>query len=114
MADAAVIELADRIRALLGGEGEIEERAMFGSRAFLSGGRILVGARAGGTLLVRVASERAAALLAEHGVSRAVMGARTMSDNWLDVAPEAVADDAALMEWIDIAREDAVDDPHGA
>ena len=109
MADAAVIELADRIRALLGGDGEIEERAMFGSRAFLSGGRILVGARAGGTLLVRVASERAAVLLTEHGVSRAVMGARTMSDNWLDVAAEVVADDAALMEWIDISREDADD-----
>ena len=107
MADAAVIELADRIRALLGGEGEIEERAMFGSRAFLSGGRILVGARAGGTLLVRVTSERAAVLLTERGVSRAVMGARTMSENWLDVASETVADDVALMEWIDIAREDA-------
>jgi TfoX/Sxy family transcriptional regulator of competence genes len=107
MADPAVVELADRIRALLGGEGEIEERAMFGSRAFLSEGRILVGARKGGTLLVRVAAERAAALITEPGVSRAVMGARTMSDNWLDVSPEAVADDTALMGWIDVAREDA-------
>ena len=107
MADASVVELADRIRALLGGEGEIEERAMFGSRAFLSDGRILVGARKGGTLLVRVAAERAAALLTEPGVSRAVMGARTMSENWLDVAADAVADDAVLMEWIDIARADA-------
>lgn len=107
MADASVVELADRIRALLGGEGEIEERAMFGSRAFLSDGRILGGARKGGTLLVRVVSGRAAGLLTERGVSRAVMGARTMSENWLDVASEAIADDAALMGWIDIAREDA-------
>jgi TfoX/Sxy family transcriptional regulator of competence genes len=107
MADASVVELADRIRALLGGDGEIEERAMFGSRAFLADGRILVGARKGGTLLVRVTAERAAALLTEQGVSRAVMGARTMSENWLDVSAEAVADDAALMGWIDVAREDA-------
>jgi len=107
MADPAVVELADRIRALLGGDGEIEERAMFGSRAFLNDGRILVGARRGGTLLVRVTAERAAVLLTEPGVSQAVMGARTMSENWLDVAPEAVADDAALMGWIDVAREDA-------
>lgn len=107
MADSSVAELADRIRALLGGAEEIEERSMFGSRAFLSDGRILVGARKGGTLLVRVSEERAAVLVVEHGVSRAVMGARTMSENWLDVAPEAVADDAALMGWIDIAREDA-------
>lgn len=109
MADATVAELADRIRALLGGDGEIEERAMFGSRAFLSEGRILVGARKGGNLLVRVAAERAAVLLTEPGVSRAVMGARTMSENWLDVAPEVVADDVALMGWIDVAREDAQD-----
>jgi len=107
MVDTAVVELADRIRALLGGADEIEERAMFGSRAFLSEGRILVGARKGGALLVRVGGERSAALLTEPGVSRAVMGARTMSENWLDVSPSAIADDTALMGWIDIAREDA-------
>ncbi|WP_292722923.1 TfoX/Sxy family protein [Microbacterium sp. 13-71-7] len=107
MVDAAVVELADRIRALLGGAGEIEERAMFGSRAFLSDGHILVGARKGGALLVRVGAERAAMLLTERGVTRAVMGARTMSENWLDVSPDAIADDAALMHWIDVAREDA-------
>ncbi|MBS1675103.1 MAG: TfoX/Sxy family protein [Actinobacteria bacterium] len=95
------------MRAMLGDGSEIEERAMFGSRAFLSGGRILVGSRRGGRLLVRVVAERAAALLIEPGVSRAVMGARTMSENWLDVAAEALADDAALMGWIDVAREDA-------
>jgi len=107
MVDAAVAELADRIRALLGGAGDIEERAMFGSRAFLTEGRIMVGARKGGTLLVRVGAERAATLLTDQGVTRAVMGARTMSENWLDVSPEVIAEDRALMEWIDLAREDA-------
>ncbi|WP_439902667.1 TfoX/Sxy family protein [Microbacterium azadirachtae] len=107
MADPAVVELADRIRALLGGDGEIEERAMFGSRAFLSDARTLVAALKAGPLLGRVPPAPAAALITEPGVSRAVMGARTMSDNWLDVSPEAVADDAALMGWIDLAREDA-------
>lgn len=107
MGDATVAELADRIRALLGGEDEIEERAMFGSRAFLSGGRILVGARRGGVLLVRVEAEHGNALRTEPGVSPAVMGPRTMSANWLDVAAEVIRDDTALMGWIDIAREDA-------
>ncbi len=107
MVDAAAAELADRIRALLGGADEIEERAMFGSRAFLRAGRILVGARKGGVLLIRVDAERATVLLTESGVSRAVMGARTMSGNWLDVAPEAIIDDVALMGRIDLAREDA-------
>ena len=80
---------------------------MFGSRAVLSDGRIVVGARKGGVLLVRVGAERGAVLLTGQGVARAVMGARTMSENWRDVAPEAIADDRALMEWIDLAREDA-------
>ena len=30
-----------------------------------------------------------------------------MSANWLDVAPEVVADDEGLMFWLDVAREDA-------
>ncbi|MDQ4213001.1 TfoX/Sxy family protein [Microbacterium sp. ASV81] len=105
--DASVTELADRIRALLGGDGDVEERAMFGSRAFLVDGKILVGARTGGRLLVRVGAEHGDQLQAEPGVSRTVMGSRTMSANWLDVAAEAVAGDDALMAWIDIAREDA-------
>ncbi|MFE6994441.1 TfoX/Sxy family protein [Microbacterium sp. NPDC057659] len=103
--DAAGTELADRIRALLGAEG-LEERRMFGSRAFLQGGRILVGARKGGILLLRVESEHSAELLLRPGVSRARMGGRTMSANWLDVASEALADDAELVAWLDIAREE--------
>jgi hypothetical protein len=43
--DAAGNELADRVRALLSADAEIEERRMFGTRAFLDDGRILVGAR---------------------------------------------------------------------
>ncbi|MGN8027683.1 TfoX/Sxy family protein [Microbacterium sp. 22242] len=100
-------ELADRIRALLEDDLGIEERRMFGSRAFLVDGRILVGARRGGVLLVRVDAEHGATLAMRPGVSPAVMGARTMSANWLDVASDAIADDAALMFWLDVAREDA-------
>ena len=103
--DAAGEELADRIRALLSDDPQVEERRMFGSRAFLRDGRIVVGSRTGGTLLVRVADERAAALLGEPGVTRAVMGSRTMSGGWLDVAADAVADDRELMGWLDAARE---------
>lgn len=104
--DAAGEELADRIRALVGVDPALEEKRMFGSRAFLMGGRILVGALKGGTLLVRVSEEHGAALLVRAGVSRAVMGAKTMSSRWLDVEPSAVADDAELMFWLDVARED--------
>jgi TfoX/Sxy family transcriptional regulator of competence genes len=105
--DAAGNELADRVRALLGTDTEIEERRMFGTRAFLDHGHILVGARPGGVLLVRVDDESGAALLTEPGAARAVMGARTMSSGWLDVVPGAIEDDTALMFWLDVARESA-------
>ena len=104
--DAAGEELADRVRALLSVGAEIEERRMFGTRAFLLDGRILVGARKGGVLLVRVSDENGAALLVRPGVKTAVMGAKTMGPSWLDVAPGAIAEDDDLMFWLDAARED--------
>ncbi|WAA64751.1 TfoX/Sxy family protein [Microbacterium oxydans] len=103
--DAAGNELADRIRALLSADDEIEERRMFGTRAFLDDGRILLGARSGGVLLVRVDDESGAALLTRPGVARAVMGSRTMGSGWLDIVPAVIEDDAELMFWLDVARE---------
>lgn len=105
--DASGEELADRVRALLGVGDEVEEKRMFGTRAFLIDGHILVGARAGGVLLVRVVEENGAALVTRPGVTTAVMGPRTMGTGWLDVSHEAIADDELLMTWLDIAREDS-------
>lgn len=107
--DAAGIELADRVRALLMSEPGLEEKRMFGTRAFLLHGRILVGARKEGVLLVRVTEEKGAALLTEQGVEIAVMGAKTMGPSWLDVAPTAIEGDEELMFWVDAARESAAD-----
>lgn len=103
--DAAGEELADRVRALLEIGDDVEEKRMFGTRAFLLDGRILVGARKNGILLVRVDEESGAALLTQPGVAVAVMGAKTMGNSWLDVSPAALVDDDALMFWIDAARE---------
>lgn len=103
--DAAGEELADRVRALVGMDPAVEEKRMFGTRAFLLDGRILVGARKAGVLLVRVADDHSAVLLSRAGVSRAVMGTKTMTSGWLDVDSEVISDDADLMFWIDAARE---------
>lgn len=105
--DDAGTELADRVRALLMSEPGLEEKRMFGTRAFLLDGRILVGARKQGVLLVRVTEEKGSALLTETGVAIAVMGAKTMGPSWLDVAATAIATDEDLMFWIDAARESA-------
>jgi len=103
--DAAGIELADRVRALLSGDPTLEEKRMFGTRAFMLNGRILVGARGGGALLVRLSDEQGAALLSRPGARLAVMGARTMGPSWLDIDAE-VLDDDELVFWLDAARED--------
>ncbi|GEK86835.1 TfoX/Sxy family protein [Microbacterium aerolatum] len=105
--DDAVTELADRVRALLMAEPGLEEKRMFGTRAFLLDGRILVGARKEGVLLVRVTEEKGATLLTEPGVSVAVMGAKSMGPSWLDVAATAIESDDALMFWVDAARDSA-------
>ncbi|GAT73462.1 TfoX/Sxy family protein [Microbacterium hydrocarbonoxydans] len=105
--DAAGEELADRVRALLSDDSGLEERRMFGTRAFLLDGKILVGARKGGVLLVRVTEEHGASLLVRPGAAVAVMGARTMGPSWLDVSPTTLQDDDELMFWLDAAREDA-------
>lgn len=105
--DAEGDELADRVRALLGADPAVEERRMFGTKAFLLDGRILVGARAGGVLLVRTDDENGVALLTESGAARAVMGAKTMGTGWLDVEASAIEDDTSLMFWLDVARESA-------
>ncbi|WP_091234498.1 TfoX/Sxy family protein [Microbacterium sp. 3J1] len=105
--DAPQEELADRVRALLTSGADVEEKRMFGTRAFLLNGRILVGARKGGVLLVRVDEENGAALAMRPGVAVAVMGPQTMGTGWLDVSPAAVADDDDLVFWLDVAREDA-------
>ena len=105
--DAAATELADRVRALLMAESGLEEKRMFGTRAFLLDGRILVGTRKEGVLLVRVIEERGTELLTEPGVSVATMGAKTMGPSWLDIEPAVIETDGALMFWIDAARESA-------
>lgn len=105
--DAAGEELADRVRALLTVDTGVEEKRMFGTRAFLLDGHILVGARNGGVLLVRVDEQHGASLLVRAGVATAVVGARTMGTGWLDVAPTVLESDDDLVFWLDVAREDA-------
>ncbi|HCS61309.1 MAG TPA: hypothetical protein DIW46_07930 [Microbacterium sp.] len=90
-------------------ESGLEEKRMFGTRAFLLNGRILVGTRKAGVLLVRVSEERGTELLTEPGVSVAVMGKKSMGASWLDIDPAVIEADEELMFWVDAARESAAD-----
>lgn len=96
-------DLADRIRVALSGR-VVEEKRMFGTRAFMVDGKLLVCAWGEGALLARVDPARYDELTALPGVEQAFMGpGRSMGPSWLSVAAEAVADDDGLTFWIDAA-----------
>ncbi|WP_149205206.1 TfoX/Sxy family protein [Actinotalea subterranea] len=93
------VELADRVRDLVGHERGLEEKRMFGGLAFLVDGHLAVSASSKGGLLVRVKPASTEELAAQPGVARFEMRGRAM-DGWLHVAAEAVAGDADLERWV--------------
>lgn len=99
--------LADRVRTALSDRGiDWEEKRMFGSLIFLVGEAIVLGARNGGGLLVRVDPEESEDLLRQAGpwyAQVALMGKRDMGPSWLDISPDAVEDDDGLAHWVDAA-----------
>lgn len=99
-------DLAWRIRAALAvllPEGQRpSERAMFGGRAFMVGGHMAVAASGDGGMLTRIDPADAEELLDPPRVERMVMRGREM-DGWLRVCDEAVADDAGVRYWVEIA-----------
>jgi len=91
-------QLAERIRGVLASRDDVDERKMFGGIAFLVSGNMCVGAR-GDSLMVRMDPTLGDQLLSEPGAGLMSMGSRPMS-GWLQVSPEAIAEDADLERWI--------------
>jgi len=77
------IDLASRVRELLGSEPAATEKRMFGGLAFLVGGHMAIASGQGG-LLLRVDPAERETLLADPRASRSVMGGREMA-GWLSV-----------------------------
>lgn len=94
-------DLADRIREAVQAESPVTEKRMFGGLAFLVGGSMAVAASRGGALMVRVDPAQSESLVAEPHVARMVMRGREM-DGWLLVDAEALEDDEALRDWVEI------------
>ena len=87
--------LADRIRALVGGERGLTEQKMFGGLAFLIDGNMSVSASGQGGLLLRVDPEQTDELLAEPGLYRHLWSAQSGSAEHAESSPAAVAPDYA-------------------
>jgi|SRR5918992_1592606 TfoX/Sxy family transcriptional regulator of competence genes len=91
--------LAQRVRGLLDGRSDVEDKKMFGGIAFLVAGNMACGV-SGEELMVRMEPEVARRLLAsESGVREFDMTGRPMR-GWVLVAPEATADDGDLERWV--------------
>jgi hypothetical protein len=96
-------ELSDRIRTLLGPIPGLVEQKMFGGRAFMLDGNMLVCPMKDGGLLVRTGKERYDEALALPGARPMTMGARTMS-GFIEVSGDVLEEDEVLLDWIELAR----------
>ena len=97
-------ELVERLRSALAGREAVREVAMFGGRAFMVDGAMVVSALRSGDLLVRVDPDRGGGVVALPGATRAEMGAgRSMGPGWVSVAADAIADEAGLGFWLGVA-----------
>jgi TfoX/Sxy family transcriptional regulator of competence genes len=94
-------ELADRIRALVGGQAGVAEKKMFGGLAFLVGGNMAIAASGQGGALVRIDPEESDALVASTAARPMEMRGREMA-GWLRVEAEHLADDAELARWVEL------------
>jgi hypothetical protein len=98
------IELADRIRFLIGTGPGITEKKMFGGLAFLIGGNMAISASGQGGALVRVDPAETDILATTANITPAVMGGREMR-GWLRVSSTGLEADEQLTEWVTRAVE---------
>jgi TfoX/Sxy family transcriptional regulator of competence genes len=93
--------LADRIRELLPGDGDLTERKMFGGLAFLVGGNMAVAASGQGGVMVRVDPASADSLVATTKARLVEMRGRPMQ-GWLRVDTEDVRTKRQLAKWVQL------------
>lgn len=92
-------DLANRIRELLGGQRDIDEKRMFGGLAFLVNGHMSVAVSREGGLLVRVPREDTDKLTGRAHVSPMVMAGRE-TRGWLRVEAAGVHTTRQLRSWV--------------
>jgi TfoX/Sxy family transcriptional regulator of competence genes len=92
-------ELAERIRALVGGAPGVEEKKMFGGLGFLVGGNMAVAASGQGGLLVQVDPAESEELVEATAAYPMEMRGRQMA-GWLRIDAEHLAGDE-LEVWVE-------------
>jgi TfoX/Sxy family transcriptional regulator of competence genes len=89
-----------RERLLIGAEGALTEKRMFGGLAFMVDGKLTIAASREGGLLVRTDPEDAAEVLALEGVEPMEMRGRKMP-GWVFVAGDVLRDEESLDDWVE-------------
>lgn len=92
-------DLANRIREMLAGDPEIDEKRMFGGLAFLVGGNLSVAASGRGGLMVRIDPQDCDLLLTRSHTRPFEMRSRAVQ-GWLRVDPEGVRTKRQLEPWV--------------
>src|SRR5579859_3048422 len=93
--------LANRIRQLFARKKGVVEKKMFGGVGFLLDGNMCVGVWKD-SLIARIGPERYEKALQQAFVGEFNITGRAMK-GWVLVAPEGIADDDQLQEWIERA-----------
>jgi TfoX/Sxy family transcriptional regulator of competence genes len=92
------VELANRLREQLDDEDGITERAMFGGRAFLLHGNMVVSAFSRGGLMVRVGPAATGDALAKPHTEQIMMRGREMV-GWIHVDEEGLRTRRQVAAW---------------
>jgi TfoX N-terminal domain len=95
------VDLADRIRELVGSESGLTEQKMFGGLAFLIGGNMAIAASGQGGVLVRVDPAHSDTLVATTKAHLMEMRGRQMQ-GWLRVDPDDVHTKRQLAKWVEL------------
>jgi hypothetical protein len=91
--------MVTRLREVLAGEPDVDEKRMFGGLTFMVGGHLTVGTR-DDRLLVRAGTDD---VLGEPGVRPMEQGNGRRMRGWVFVDHDVVSEDADLERWVDLA-----------
>jgi hypothetical protein len=94
-------KLVGRLRSLLAGRSDIEQRKMFGGVAYLLNGNMCVGVHK--DWLIARAGERAAAPLLERAHVRPMDITGKPMKGWIMVGPDGLKRKADLLRYVDAA-----------
>ena len=97
-----MVYLAERVREILGPDPRVTEKNMFGGLTFLLNGKILVGTKKDGRILLSVGKINYESALARPGASPMNHNGRSMT-GFVWIEPDAIEDDDDLLDWVQTA-----------